>query len=137
MRTTPTIARPALLRSVLLIDAAVTGATALAMVAAAAPLATLTALPADLLRIVGLALLPYVAWIAWLARKPGYRSGWLVAALNALYALDCVLLLASGWVSPNALGIVFVLVQAVAVAAFAVAGAFALAHRQDDAQRLV
>lgn len=137
MRTTPTIARPALLRSVLLIDAVVTGATALAMVAAAAPLATLTALPEDLLRIVGLALLPYVAWIAWLARKPGYRSGWLVAALNALYALDCVLLLASGWVSPNALGIVFVLVQAVAVAGFAVAGAFALAHRPDDAQRLV
>ena len=134
MRTTPTIARPALLRSVLLIDAAVTGATALAMLAAAAPLATLTALPADLLRIAGLALLPYVAWIAWLARKPGYRSGWLVAALNALYALDCVVLLASGWVSPNALGIVFVLVQAVAVAAFAVAGAFALTHRPDGAR---
>lgn len=137
MQTAPTIARPALLRGVLLADAGVTAITALAMAAAAAPLAALTALPADLLRIVGLALLPYVAWIAWLARKPGYRSGWLVAALNALYALDCVLLLASGWVSPNVLGIVFVLVQAAAVATFAIAGAIALAHRPGSAERLV
>lgn len=137
MHTAPAIARPALLRGILLVDAGVTGVTALAMAVAAAPLAALTALPADLLRVVGLALLPYVVWIAWLARKPGYRSGWLVAALNALYAFDCVLLLAGGWVSPNVLGIVFVLVQAVAVAAFAIAGAIALAHRPGSAERLV
>jgi uncharacterized protein YjeT (DUF2065 family) len=136
MQNAPAITRPALLRAVLAIDAGVTGLTALAMAAAAGPLAALTALPEDLLRIVGLVLLPYVAWIAWLARKPGYRSSWLVVALNGVYALDCVLLLAGGWVMPNALGVVFVLVQAVAVAGFAVAGAIALAYRPHGAGRM-
>lgn len=39
--------------------------------------------------------------------------------LNVLWAADCLILLASGWVAPTGLGIAFVLVQAVTVLAFA------------------
>jgi hypothetical protein len=46
-------------------------------------------------------------------------SVWAVIVCNALWAADSILLLMSGWVEPTGLGIIFVIAQAAAVAAFA------------------
>jgi len=42
-----------------------------------------------------------------------------VILINALWVAASIVLLLSGWVAPNALGTVFVIVQALAVAVFA------------------
>jgi hypothetical protein len=109
------------LRTVLVADALVSGATGLLMLAGAALLEPLLQIPATLLRGAGLALLPYAAFVAMLARRDALpRAGvWAVIACNVLWAIDCVALLVTGWIDPTALGVVFVLVQAVVVAAFA------------------
>jgi hypothetical protein len=44
---------------------------------------------------------------------------WAVIAYNALWSLDSVVLLLSGWVAPNAFGLVFVIGQALVVAVLA------------------
>jgi hypothetical protein len=41
---------------------------------------------------------------------------WVVIIANALWVVDSLWLLVSGWVSPTALGVAFVLAQAAAVA---------------------
>jgi hypothetical protein len=109
------------LRLVLAADALVSGATGLLMFAAANVLDPLLQIPAPLLRTVGLALVPYALAVGWLARREEVPRAavWAVIACNAVYALECIGVLALGWIAPNALGVTFVLIQAVAVAAFA------------------
>jgi hypothetical protein len=46
-------------------------------------------------------------------------AAWAVVLVNALWALDSVVLLVAGWVAPNLLGFGFVLAQAAVVAGFA------------------
>ena len=41
---------------------------------------------------------------------------WAVIAYNALWSIDSIVLLLSGWVAPNAFGLVFVIGQALVVA---------------------
>jgi hypothetical protein len=110
------------LRRALAADAAVSGAAALLMLLAAPLLAGLTLLPAGLLRGAGLVLVPFVAWLVWLAAqsRPPRRAVMAVIVINALWVAASLLLLLGGLVTPNALGYVFVLAQAVAVAALAV-----------------
>ena len=110
-----------LLRVALLGDAAASGATGLLMAAAAGPLAPLLGLPEPLLRGAGLMFLPYAAFVAWLSRRPALGLVRAVVALNLLWAADCVLLLASGFVAPTGLGTAFVLLQASVVLGFALA----------------
>ncbi len=131
-----TIARPRLLRLALHADALCAGVVALLMLAAAAPLATLTALPQGLLQGVGIALLPFAVWLAWLATRPTRTAALCVVAINALYAIDCLALPLLGWVQPSALGMAFLLLQAVVVGGFAACGAFALGRgaRRDAAR---
>ena len=110
------------LRRALLADAAVSGATGLLMLLAAEPLADLLRLPAALLRYAGLVLLPFAAFVAWLATREGAAPRplvWAVIATNALWAVDSVVLLLTGWIAPNGLGVAFVIAQALVVAAFA------------------
>ena len=110
------------LRFALLGDAAASGATGLLLAAGAGFLTPLLGLPEGLLRGAGLVLLPYAAFVAWLgARSGGVPRNALraVAAINLLWALDSVLLLAMGPVSPNGLGAAFVLAQALVVLGFA------------------
>ncbi len=110
------------LRFALLGDAAASGATGLLLAAGAGFLAALLRLPEGLLRVAGLVLLPYAGFVAWLgARGGGVPRNALraVVAINLLWALDSVLLLAAGPVAPNGLGVAFVLAQAVAVLGFA------------------
>ncbi|WP_218918974.1 hypothetical protein [Pandoraea norimbergensis] len=109
------------LARVLLADALVSGAVGLLQVLAAAPLAALLDLPADGLRATGLVLLVYGAALVWLVRRTTLPAGaaWAVIAINAIWALDCAVLLASDWIAPNALGVAFIAVQIVTVLVFA------------------
>jgi hypothetical protein len=111
----------AFLRYVLFADALVSGATGALMAGAAGVLEPSLQVPAPLLRIAGLALLPYAAFVAVLARRDGLPAGavWAVVACNAIWAVDCVALLFTGWIDPTLLGVAFILMQALVVAAFA------------------
>ena len=92
------------------------------LAAGAGSLASLLGLPEGLLRAAGLALLPYAAFVAWAgARKGGAPRNAVRAAvaINLLWTLDSVLLLALGPVSPTGLGVALVLAQALVVLGFA------------------
>jgi hypothetical protein len=115
--TSPT----AFLRQALWADAIVSGATGLVLAAAAGPLAAILQLPAGLLRVVGLAFLPYAAFVAAIARRdpPPHAGVRAAIAGNALWAAVSVAVLFTGWIDPSRLGIAFILFQAVVVAGFA------------------
>lgn len=106
------------LRFALLADAVASGATGLLAFAGAGILAELLGLPTNLLRYAGLSLLPYVAIVAYVGTRPTISrpAVWAIIAYNTLWAVDSVVLLGSGFVSPTALGYAFVIVQAAAVA---------------------
>lgn len=109
------------LRQALLADAVTSAACALLVLVAAGPLERILGLPAALLRGAGLVLLPYVALLAALALRETLPRAvvWAVIAANALWAVESVLLLVSGWVEPTRAGIAFVLTQAIVVAMYA------------------
>jgi hypothetical protein len=109
------------LRRVLMLDAVATGATGLLMTFFASTLTGLLAIPGTLLFYAGLILLPYALLVAWLARRdtlPRWAI-WAVIVTNVLWAMDSVLLAMSGWIGPNALGLAFIIMQALVVVAFA------------------
>jgi hypothetical protein len=110
--------RMSFLRFALLADAVASGATGLLAFAGAGILAELLGLPTNLLRYAGLSLLPYVAIVAYVGTRTTISrpAVWAIIAYNMLWAIDSVVLLVSGSVSPTALGYAFVLVQATAVA---------------------
>jgi hypothetical protein len=109
-----------LLRHALLADAAVSGLMGLAMVFDAPLLEHWFAIPAHWLRYAGVGLLPYAAIVAFLATRPVLPRAavWAVIVCNAMWAIDCMLLLMGGWLSPALPGRVFVMVQAWGVLMF-------------------
>ena len=115
------IATTASLRRLLHLDAATSGATGALLAAAAPALAPPLGLPVPLLREAGIALLPFAALLVWIARapRPARGAAWAVVAANALWVVASVALLASGAVSPTALGETFVLAQGAVVAGLA------------------
>lgn len=109
------------LRNTLYLDALASGATALLMLLGAPLLAGLLELPEPLLFWAGLLLIPFVAMLVVIARRDSVPRGLLpvIIVLNMLWVIGSFVLLLSGAVAPNALGIAFVVVQALAVAVFA------------------
>jgi hypothetical protein len=105
MRATTHAADPhATLRRALLLDAVATAG-----------------MPAALMRGAGAALLPFAALLAWVARRhlvPTTAARALIGA-NVLWAIDSLILPATGWIDATALGVVFVVGQGLVVAAFA------------------
>ena len=116
------------LRGLLIADAATSAGAGLIMVAGADALAAPLGIPAALLHYAGLVLFPFAALVAFLGTRPRLARGavWAVIAVNAVWVLDSILLLLTGWIDPTALGYGFVIVQAAAVAAFAELQAIAL-----------
>ena len=110
-----------LLRRILQVDAASSALMGIAMALGAGPLATFLGLPAELIRHSGVVLLPFAAVLLLLsvATRPVKAAVWSVVILNALWTIDSVLLLFSGWVEPNAFGYAFVAAQAAVVGVFA------------------
>jgi hypothetical protein len=114
---------PTLLRRALLADAVASGGVAVLLVAAAGPLENLLAIPAAFLRGAGLILIPYTLFVAYLGTRDTILSGkgWFVVEANVIWAAASVLVLVTGWIAPNTLGLLFVLGQAAVVAALGAA----------------
>jgi len=114
--------RHSLIRNILLVDAATCSAMGAALTVATRLLATLTALPPALLFYAGALLFPIAAFMALVATRASISVGavWLVILGNLFWVAASLCLLVGGWVSPNALGYAFVIVQALAVAVIAV-----------------
>jgi len=120
------------LRRALLVDAAASGLTGALMLAGAGMLTDLLGLPAALLRGAGLVLVPYVAFVAIVAARAHISTAavWAVIACNAVWTVASVALVMDGFATPTALGTVFVIGQAVAVAALGVLQYVALRRPQ-------
>ncbi|MEL7938967.1 MULTISPECIES: hypothetical protein [Pseudomonas] len=110
-----------LLRRSLQLDALASGATGLLLALAANPLSGLFGLPAALLMVAGIVLLPFALVLAWMANSELLsRTGvWAVIAANLLWVLESLFLLLSGWVQPSVPGCAFVIGQALAVGVLA------------------
>ena len=108
---------PRFLRNVLLADALSCLATGALQLVFTGPLASLLGLPAPLLAATGLFLLAYAAIVGWIALRDPVPRGfvWLFLAGNAGWAAGCIALLMSGAVAPTALGMAWVIAQAVTV----------------------
>jgi len=102
-------------------DAIITGAMAILLVVAAGLLGPLLNLPVSFLREVGIFLVAYAALVGFLGTREMMPrlAVWLVIGANAIWAIDSIALLFTGWVQPNLLGHAFVAAQAVSVAAIA------------------
>jgi hypothetical protein len=109
------------LRRVLIADAAASAAMGAAMLLGGTYLEGLLGLPRALLAYAGLGLLPFAALVAYLATRETLPRAavWAVIAVNAIWVIDSLVILVTGWVAPSSLGYAFVIAQAAAVAAFA------------------
>jgi hypothetical protein len=116
-----TIQSSPLLRQALVADATTSAAFGLMMLIGAGSLSGIFGLPEMLLRIAGLVLLPYAAFIGWLGLREQIQKpiAWAVVLGNALWVVDSLLLLVSGWVSPTSAGYAFVFAQALVVLMYA------------------
>ena len=105
----------------LLADALFSGVAAVALTLGAGTLAPFLNLPEALLRESGLFLIAYTALVGWLGTRSSVMKGlvWLVIVGNAAWMLGSIALLFSGTVSPNLLGQVFIVAQAIATGVFA------------------
>ncbi|HEY8509171.1 MAG TPA: hypothetical protein VIL32_12480 [Steroidobacteraceae bacterium] len=110
-----------LLRGALVADGVLTGISGAAMTLAPALLEAWLGLPSAMLGSVGIALLVYAAFVLWLGTRERIPRAPVIAviAINALWTLDSLLLLMTGWVEPTVLGYVFTIGQALVVAGLA------------------
>lgn len=110
-----------LLRLALLADAAASGAMSVLLAAGADPLAAWFGLPVALLREVGLVLIPYAGLLIYLAGKQATPRlpAQLIVTGNVLWVIGSIALLISGLIAPTALGMAFVIAQALIVAILA------------------
>ena len=116
------------LKQTLLADAALSGAVGLLSVGAAGWLASSLDLPSALLAGSGAIMLVYAAALMLLARREPIPANGAHAVIggNVAWAVACAVLLFGTWIDPNAGGIAFILMQIVAVLAFAELQAMAL-----------
>lgn len=119
--TATTTARHDLLRPVLRLDAAASGALGVAAAAGAGVLDTLLGLPADLLLGVGIFLVVYAVGLVVLAARPRIPrpAVWVVVLGNSAWVLASLGLAVGLWSTMTVLGVAVVLAQAGAVAVFA------------------
>ena len=111
-----------LLKAVMRVDAAVTGANGVAYLALAGPLEDLLGLSSPLLRGVGAFLVVFGAFVA----LAGTRVPLVVIGANIAWAAGSVVAAVAGWGAPDTVGTVWIVMQAVTVGAFAELGLLAL-----------
>ena len=109
-------------RNVLSLDAATSGIAGVAMIAGAGFISGLTALPSSLLFWAGVILLPWTALLAYFSRRSTMSRIAMIdiVAVNALWVVASIGILVAGLVTPNMLGVAFVIAQAAAVLLFTV-----------------
>jgi hypothetical protein len=123
MTTIPiTTQRTSLLRAVLKLDAIVTGANGAAYLIAAGPLGDLLGLSPALLRGTGAFLLAFAAAVYLTGTRPSIPrpAVYAIVAANAVWAVDSIVAASAGWGSPSTAGSVWIVMQALVVAGFAV-----------------
>jgi hypothetical protein len=105
----------------LLADAIFSGVSAAGLMLGAGLLAPFLNLPETLLRETGLFLIAYTALVGWLGTRSSVPKVlvMIVVAGNAAWTLASIALLFSGAVSPNLLGEIVVVAQAIATGVFA------------------
>jgi hypothetical protein len=110
-----------LLRRALLADAIFSGVSAVGLTLGAGAFAALLNLPEALLRESGLFLIAYTALVGWLGTRASVPKALVVLVVvgNAAWTLASIALLFSGVVSPNVLGELVVVAQAIATGVFA------------------
>jgi hypothetical protein len=127
------------LRLMLKLDAVASGAVGLLMLLAAGmvigterPFVNLLGTPVALLASAGLFLVAFATfvWISGSRRRVGIAAARTVVAINALWVLASVAVVAAGLFSLTALGVLLVIVQAAAVALFAVLQSVGLRRSQ-------
>jgi len=109
------------LRRAIQADAIFSGASAVLLTFGAGAFAPLLNLPEALLRETGLFLIAYAALVGWLGTRPTMPRVLvtIVIAGNAVWTLASIVLLFSGAVTPNLLGEVAIVMQAIVVGALA------------------
>ena len=129
--------RDGFLRLALKLDAAASGAVGVLMLLAAGmvvgnerPFVNLLGTPVALLASAGLFLVAFAVfvWISGTRRRTSGTAARTVVAINALWVLASVAIVATGSFPLTALGVLFILVQAAAVTLFAALQVFGL-HR--------
>ena len=110
-----------LLRLALRVDATASGALGVLGVAAAPLLTDLLGPQGAVLRATGAFLVGYAAALVVLAARPRIPlpAAWIVVVGNSAWVLGSVIAVVAGRASLTALGVAFVLLQALAVAVFA------------------
>jgi hypothetical protein len=113
--------RKRLVRGILELDAAVTGANGLVYLAAAGALDSPLGVPAGLLRSLGLFLIVFAAILWFLATRPHVSRAVVygVAAGNVAWTLGSIVFVVADVYSPSTAGAVWIVLQAVVVAVFA------------------
>jgi hypothetical protein len=111
----------AFLSRTLLADVIFSGVSAVGLTLGAGLLAPFFNLPEALLRETGLFLIAYTALVGWLGTRAAVPKVLvtIVVAGNAAWTLASIALLFSGAVSPNLLGEIVVVAQAIATGVFA------------------
>ena len=108
-----------LLRPALIVDAAVTGLCGVAYLAAAGPLEDLLGLPAAWLRGAGAVLLAFAVLVALASRRPTAAAVRAIVAVNVAWVAGSLVFALAGWGSPETVGTVWIVLQALVVAGFA------------------
>jgi uncharacterized protein YjeT (DUF2065 family) len=110
-----------LLRRAFLLDTIVSGMMALLLTVGAGELAPLLDLPEQLLRETGLFLIAYTALVGWLATRQSMPKLLVVIVIagNAAWTVASIALLFSSAVTPNGLGQIFIVAQALVPGALA------------------
>jgi len=105
----------------LLADAIFSGVSAVGLTLGAGVLAPFFNLPEVLLRETGLFLIAYAALVGWLGTRQSVLKALVLLVIvgNAAWTLGSIALLFSGAVSPNLLGLIVVVAQAIATGVFA------------------
>jgi len=109
------------LRRALLADAVFSGVSAVAMTLDAGVLAPFLNLPETLLRETGLFLIAYTLLVGWLGTRSSVPKVLVMLVIigNAAWTLASIALLFSGTLSPNLLGTLVIVAQAIATGLFA------------------
>lgn len=120
--------RDGLLRLVLKLDAAACGALGVASLAGATVLGDVFGAPVALLAPVGIFLVAWAAvlWVISSRPRVSKTAAWVVILFNLAWTVDSAVVLAAGWFPLTAMGVAFVLAQAVAVLIIAAVQFYAL-----------
>ena len=131
IRTVGALQNPTLfLRRVLLADAATCVASGVLTSVLTSTVAGLTQIPSTVLFYSGLSLFPIAAFMAFVATRVALPVAgvWLVILGNLGWVLGSLWLIVGGGISPNALGVAFIVAQATAVAVLAALEYVGLRH---------